>query len=127
MKLTDDEKLNYENPHPEHKHEKSAHQPSSSSSADEKHQGASDEHHRHQSPRPNPKLQKSVSTTSGKKATQLEKKASKQSLGCIQKPRLPEELRQRAAVREDLSKFIQIIRRDISISIFSYLWSQRLQ
>ena len=102
MKLTDDEKLNYENPHSEHKHaEKSAHQPSSSGN-EEKHHGLSDEHHHHQSPRPNPKLQKSVSATS-KKATQMEKKASKQSLGSYQKPRLPDEIRQRAAIRDDLS------------------------
>ena len=105
MKLTDDEKLHEESS----KQHYSKHSPrlemknqdSSSSSL------AAEDHH-HQAAKLSPRSQHKHQTVV--KKSLLEKKSSKTTLGCFQRPRLPDEIRdkvhEQSMVRSDLSMMI---------------------
>ena len=108
MKLTDDEKLHEESS----KQHYSKHSPrlemknqdsSSSSLAAEDHH-----HHDHQAAKLSPRSQHKQQTVV--KKSLLEKKSSKTTLGCFQRPRLPDEIRdkvqEQSMVRSDLSMMI---------------------
>ena len=105
MKLIDDEKLREESS----KQHYSKHSPRlEMKNQDSSSSLAAEDHHHHQAAKLSPRSQHKHQTVV--KKSLLEKKSSKTTLGCFQRPRLPDEIRdkvhEQSMVRSDLSMMI---------------------